>query len=128
MNENLKDLIKEANREVDAEIADRDAQERRNMEARNEKEAAIFRERVELALGREVLQAVGPVTFHKTFLSQSMTFTQSDQTFRLQHVTEGLVQLENADVKGKLLGHQFNLKNPTAKRDFLHILGDALKL
>lgn len=126
MDKKLKDLIEQADRELHADKAERDAKARRDAEARAEEDAAMFRRQVEGAFGKEVLEALGPVTFHKSFLSQSMTFTQDGRPFRLQQVTDGLVQVENAEDKGKMLGHQFNLRNQTAKRDFLHILGAAL--
>jgi hypothetical protein len=70
------------------------------------------------------LDAIGPVTFNKAFLSQSMTFEQDSRTFQLQQQTGALVQLEENDQR---LGHQFNLNNPDSKDTFLHILGTALE-
>jgi len=89
-----------------------------------ERDAEIFKRKVETVLGEEVLNAIGPVTFHENFLRNSMTFDQDSRTFRLQQETGHLVQLEE---NGRWLEHQFNLDSADSRDTFLHTLGTALK-
>ena len=130
MDEKLKHLIAQASGRIEGINAERDAETGRREEDKMEQDAANFRRYVEAALGQEILEAIGPVTFDKSALRQSMRFKQDSRTFRLQQQTEALVQLqetENQEFSYKILGHQFSLASSDAKDLFLHILGTALK-
>jgi hypothetical protein len=123
MNNKLHDLIGQASTRVAATKAEREAKRMQTQQEEQNRDAEEFRQKVESVLGKEILEAIGPVAFHKNYLSQSMTFVQDSRTFRLQQVTGFLVQLEE---NGRPLVHQFNLNNADSKDTFLHILGTAL--
>ncbi len=124
MNNKLRDLIGQASTRVEATKAEREAERMRAQQEEQDRDAEKFRHKVEFVLGKEVSEAIGPVTFHKEYLSQSMTFVQDSRTFRLRQQTGFLVQLEE---NGRMLGHQFNLDNADSKDTFLHILGTSLR-
>jgi len=124
MNNKLRDLIGQASARMEASEAEREAKRMRAQEAEQDRDAKKFTSKVESAFGKEVLDAIGPVTFNKNYLSQSMTFAQDSRTFRLQQVTGFLMQLEE---NGRPLVHQFNLDNADSKDTFLRILGTALR-
>lgn len=126
MNDKLRELIVQASTRIEAGEAERKAEKIRIDQAEQEADAEKFKRKVESVLGKEVLEAIGPVTFHRSFLSQSMTFEQDSRTFRLQQVTGFLVQLEETGIGG-LLGRQFNLDNTDSKDTFLDSLGAALR-
>jgi hypothetical protein len=124
MNNKLRDLISQADTRVEATEAEREAKRMRAQQEEQDRDAEKFKQKVESVLGKDVLDAIGPVTFHKNYLSQSMTFVvQDSRAFRLQQVTAFLMQLEE---NGRPLVHQFNLENADSKDTFLHILGTAL--
>jgi hypothetical protein len=124
MNDKLRDLVTQASNRVDAANSERQAASRRKQDDELENDAQIFRGKVETVLGKEVLDAIGPVTFHKSFMSNSMTFEQDSRNFRLHQVTGLLMQLEE---DYRMFGNQFNLNNHDAKDTFLHTLGSALE-
>lgn len=69
-----------------------------------------------------MIDAIGPVEFHRNVLRQQMTLQQDGRSFRLQQQTGTLVQLEESTdnwFSAKMLAHQFNLNNPDAKDRFL---------
>src|SRR5258708_2442250 len=96
MNNRLRDLIGQASTRVEATKAEREAKRMQTQQEEQNRDAEEFRQKIESVLGKEVLEAIGPVTFHKNYLSQSMTFVQDSRTFRLQQVTGFLVQLEES--------------------------------
>jgi hypothetical protein len=124
MNDKLRDMIAQASIRVEAANTERQVERTRQHEQEQERDATTFKRNVETSLGKDVLDAIGPVTFNENFLSQSMTFAQDSRTFRLQQQTGALVQLEE---NNQMLVHQFNLNHPDSKDTFLHILGTALK-
>lgn len=123
MNDKLRDLISHATTRVEDAKAARESERTRAQQAEQDRDAENFRSEVESVLGKEVLDAIGPVTFHKNFRRNYMTFVQDSRTFRLQQETGFLVELEE---NGEWLGRQFNLQNPDAQDMFLNILGTAL--
>jgi hypothetical protein len=123
MNDKLRELIGQATTRLENTEAERAAERKKADKARQDADAVQFKNKVESVLGKEVLDAIGPVEFQPDFLSQSMTFKLDSRTFRLQQVTELLVQLEE---NKNILGHQFNLKNADSRDTFLQILGTAL--
>jgi hypothetical protein len=123
MDDKLRELVSQATTRLENNRAEREAENKRADQAKQDADALRFKQKVESVLGKEVLDAIGPVTFHKDFLRQSMTFEQDSRTFRLQQQTEFLVELKENE---KWLGHQFNLKNADSKDTFLQILGTAL--
>src|SRR6267142_57503 len=125
MNDKLRDLIGQANSRVDAKESKREQEKVRSQQEEFDQDSAKFRSKVESVLGKDVLDAIGPVTFHKNFLENSITFVQDSRIFRFQQVTGFLVQLQE-DGKPGFLGNQFNLENADSKDAFLHILGAVL--
>jgi len=124
MDDKIRELIGHATSRVESREAERGAAKMRRDEVEKERDAENFRHKVEGVLGKDVLDAIWPVSFHNNFLRQSMTFQQDSRTFRLQQQTGFLVQLEE---NGRMLGHQFNLEtNPDSRDTFLYILGAAL--
>jgi hypothetical protein len=124
MNNKLRDLVGQASTRVAATKAEREAKRMQTQQEEQNRDAEEFKQKVESVLGKEVLEAIGRVTFNKDYLRQSMMFVQDSRTFRLQQETGFLVQLEE---NGKPLVHQFNLNNDDSKDTFLHILGTALR-
>jgi hypothetical protein len=124
MNDKLQSLIGEASARIAATNAEREAERVRQQQMEKDRDAALFKTKVESVLGKEVLDAIGPVVFVRDFLSQSMTFTQQSRSFRLKQQVEFLVQLEE---NNRMFGHQFNLSNADSRDVFLDMLGTALK-
>ena len=106
MDDKLRELVVKATGRVEAREAGREAEKIRRSKEEEDRDAENFRRKIEGVLGKDVLDAIGPVSFYKNFLRQSMTFQQDSRTFRLQQETGFLVQLEE---NGRMLGHQFNL-------------------
>jgi hypothetical protein len=129
MNERLAKMISEASNRIGAaDDAEKAGRQRRDDEEQ-EKDYQKFRRAVEMTLGLEVIEAIGPVEFRKNFLAQQMTFEQDGQSFRLRQETGTLVQLEKSTdnwFSSKTLAHQFNLNNSNARDFFLTALGAAL--
>jgi hypothetical protein len=125
VNENLASLIRQANNRLTAKETEKQMAVSRQDQDLRDREATKFRRGVELALSDEVLEAIGPVTFTKQLVENSMTFEQDGRRFKIQQVTDMLVQLDDVDRPnlGRKVGHQFNLKNGDTKDLFLKFLG-----
>ena len=131
MNDKLKDLIAQASGRIEAANAEQEAEKKRKVDDEREQDAVRFKGYVVTALGQDVLEAIGPVTFNKNFLRQSMSFEQDSRHFRLEQVTGALVQFQETDAMQasyKMFGNQFNLSSNADSKDiFLRYLGAALK-
>lgn len=123
MNEQLHNLIGQATERYQAAESTRESERLRAQREEYERDAERFRIKVKSVLGKEVLDAIGLVTFRADYLNQSMAFVQNSRNFRLQQVTGYLVQLQEGS---KMFGNQFNLQNPDARDSFLRFLGFAL--
>lgn len=87
-------------------------------------EAKTFQNRVQTALGLEVLASLGAVSYRHNSGSDAMRFQVNGRPFELRQAIGSVVNLW-ADRREIF---QFNLSNPQAKGRFLEALDDALAL
>ena len=133
MDDKLQSLISKASERIQAAENERQAKMQREEMQRFNENAERFKQIVETALGSEVMEALGPVTFDELVLEPSMSFQLGGRTFRLKSVAipPGLAQVE--EVTGGGVSYmpqnpQFNLVHePNAKDIFLDTLGKALR-
>lgn len=83
---------------------------------------SMFKQRMEAALGSEVLASLGPLSYGADAGLQAMTFQVKGRGFELRQAIGSYVNLLTG---GREL-FQFNLSNPEAKDRFLVALGEAL--
>jgi hypothetical protein len=132
MDDKLKSLISKASERVQAIDDERKANQQRQDRKMLEGYAERFKQIAEKALGSEVLEALGPVTFDEATIEPSMSFQLEGRDFRLKTVgvPPGLAQVEEVLQGGFSCAPQhpqFNLVHQANAKDiFLDILGKAL--
>jgi hypothetical protein len=129
MNDKLKHLIATASERLEAAEAERQMQRKESEEELDKHLTAAFKRHVEDALGEEVLEAIGPISYQGMGRSNEMIFEQEGHKFRLKQVTDTLVNFEVYSLfDGKHASKlQFNLRNEDARGRFLQALGKAIQ-
>src|ERR1017187_9398116 len=114
MDDRLQSLISKATERIQAAKNDREADELRDETQKLKQNAERFKQIVQTALGPEILEALGPVTFDEALIQPAMRFERAGRTFQIKTVggPVGLAQLEEVTQAGfSSVAHhiQFNL-------------------
>ena len=133
MGDKLRSMISSASERIQAAENEREAARRLEEKLMLDDYAERFKKMVQAALGSELLDALGSVTFDEGRLEPSMIFHREGREFRLKTVGNppGLTQLEEVTQGGYSytpMHPQINLVHQANAKDiFLDTLGKALR-